>query len=161
MAEGAPRGGRLPAFARVVDLHGPALLRFCTARVGADRAEDCVQDTLLAALRAYPGLRDPDAVRPWLFAIAARTAIDLHRARARAPRPAEDIEALAGGEEPRYRDAALWRRVRALPDKQREAVALRYLADLTHAEIADVMRTSEPAARRNVFEGLRRLRADG
>lgn len=161
MGDGASRDGRLPPFARVVDLHGPALLRFCAARVGAGRAEDCVQDTLLAALRAYPGLRDPEAVRPWLFAIAARTAVDVHRAHARAPRPAEDIAALAGAEEPRYRDEALWRRVRALPDKQREAVALRYLADLTHAEIAGVMGTSEPAARRNVFEGLRRLRAGG
>ena len=45
-------------------------------------------------------------------------------------------------------------RVRALPDKQRQAVALRFLADLSHAEIAEAMGTSEPAARRNVFEGL-------
>ena len=36
---------------------------------------------------------------------------------------------------------------------------LRYRADLTHAEIARVMGTSEPAARRNVFEGLERLRS--
>jgi RNA polymerase sigma factor (sigma-70 family) len=57
-------------------------------------------------------------------------------------------------------DAALWARVGALPDKQRHAVALRYLADLSHAEIAEAMGISEPAARRNVFEGLRRLRED-
>jgi DNA-directed RNA polymerase specialized sigma24 family protein len=37
-------------------------------------------------------------------------------------------------------------------------VTLRYLGDLTHAEIAEVMGTSEAAARRNVFEGLSRLR---
>jgi DNA-directed RNA polymerase specialized sigma24 family protein len=37
-------------------------------------------------------------------------------------------------------------------------VTLRYLADLSHREIAEVMETSEDAARRNVFEGLRRLR---
>jgi DNA-directed RNA polymerase specialized sigma24 family protein len=37
-------------------------------------------------------------------------------------------------------------------------VALRYLADLSHREIAAVMETSEEAARRNVFEGLRQLR---
>ncbi len=56
------------------------------------------------------------------------------------------------------RDDALWRRVRTLPDKQREAVALRYVADLSHREIAEVMETSEAAARRNVFEGLEQLR---
>ena len=48
--------------------------------------------------------------------------------------------------------------VRSLPGKQRTAVALRYLADLSHAEIGEVMGTSEAAARRNVFEGLQRLR---
>jgi DNA-directed RNA polymerase specialized sigma24 family protein len=37
-------------------------------------------------------------------------------------------------------------------------VTLRYLADLSHREVAEVMGTSEDAARRNVFEGLRRLR---
>jgi RNA polymerase sigma-70 factor (ECF subfamily) len=50
--------------------------------------------------------------------------------------------------------------VGALPDKQRTAIALRYLADLSHAEIGEVMSTSAEAARRNVFEGLRRLREE-
>ncbi len=145
----------------MVALHGPDLLRFCAARVGPERAEDCFQETMLAALRAYGELRDPDAVRPWLFAIAARKAADAHRAAASAPGPVADLEAVGGSDvdgEPA--DAALWARVGALPDKQRRAVALRYLADLSHAEIAEAMGTSEPAARRNVFEGLRRLRED-
>jgi DNA-directed RNA polymerase specialized sigma24 family protein len=48
--------------------------------------------------------------------------------------------------------------VRALPDKQRLAVAYRFVADLAYREIGAAMGTSEEAARRNVFEGLRRLR---
>ena len=56
-------------------------------------------------------------------------------------------------------DDGIWQLVRSLPGKQRTAVTLRYLADLSHREIAAVMETSEDAARRNVFEGLRRLRA--
>ena len=40
-----------------------------------------------------------------------------------------------------------------LPDKQRTAVALRFVADAAYAEIATVMDTSEQAARRNVHEG--------
>ena len=55
-------------------------------------------------------------------------------------------------------EAGVWRLVGTLPDKQRSAVALRYLADLSHAEIGEVMATSTEAARRNVFEGLKRLR---
>lgn len=153
-------GGMLPPFEHVVELHGPALLRFCAAQLGPERADDCFQETMLAALRAYRELRDPAAVRSWLFSIAARKAVDSHRARARAPQPAEDLEALAKGKEPAYRDDALWARVRRLPEKQRQAVALRYLADLSHKEIAEIMGTSDAAARRNVFEGLARLRRE-
>ena len=116
---------------------------------------------MLSALRAYETVRDPGSVRAWLFSIAARKAIDAHRARAQAPEPVEEIESLAGAEEVAMRDDALWGRVRALPDKQRQAVTLRFAGDLSHAEIAAVMAISEAAARRNVFEGLNRLRKDG
>ncbi|HEY8495242.1 MAG TPA: sigma-70 family RNA polymerase sigma factor [Myxococcota bacterium] len=150
----------LPPFEHVVERHGPALLRFCAARVGPERAEDCFQETMLAALRAYPSLRDPEAIRSWLFAIAARKAVDAHRAGARQPRPVADPEPLAEGRPPGEREPALWARVRRLPEKQRAAVALRYLAGLSHREIAAVMETSDAAARRNVFEGLARLRRE-
>ena len=152
----------LPPFDRVVEDHGPAVLRFCAAQVGRARAEDCFQETMLAALRAYPELRDPGAIRAWLFSIAARKAIDAHRAHTRAPRPTEydDLEAPPLARDGAPREEALWELVGALPPKQRHAVTLRYRADLTYAEIARVMQTSEPAARRNVFEGLMRLREE-
>jgi RNA polymerase sigma factor (sigma-70 family) len=149
----------LPPFERIIEEHGQAVLRFCAAQAGPQRAEDVFQETMLAALRAYDELRDAGAIRSWLFAIAARKAVDAHRRRIREPEPVADPEpAAVAGEEFAVRDDALWRRVRALPDKQREAVALRYVADLSHREIAEVMETSEDAARRNVFEGLRQLR---
>lgn len=161
-APAPPRRPALPPFEHVIERYGPALLRFCAARAGAGPAEDVFQETMLAALRAYPDLRDPDAVGGWLFAIAARKAVDAQRATARAPRPVDDLEAVAGATEPAPEppDDALWARVRALPDKQRQAVILRYMADLSHREVAGVMGTSAEAARRNVFEGLRRLRED-
>jgi DNA-directed RNA polymerase specialized sigma24 family protein len=49
--------------------------------------------------------------------------------------------------------------VRSLPPKQRQAVSLRYVADLSHREIAVAMQTSEAAARRNVYEALVHLRS--
>jgi len=150
----------LPPFERIVELHGPALLRFCAAQAGRERAEDCFQETMLAALRAYPELRDAGAVRAWLFSIAARKVIDAHRARARAPEPVADLDPLARSEPTAPHDGALWARVRALPEKQRQAVTLRYLGELSHREIAGVMETTDAAARRNVFEGLARLRKE-
>ncbi len=149
----------LPPFEHVIELHGPAVLRFCAAQAGAERAEDCFQETMLAALRAYDSVRDPAAVRSWLFSIAQRKAVDAHRARAREPEPvAEPEPAPATTDGIEVHEAGVWRLVGTLPDKQRSAVALRYLADLSHAEIGEVMETSTEAARRNVFEGLKRLR---
>lgn len=170
----------LPPFELVARDHGPAVLRFCVARAGAHAGEDAFQETMIAALRAYPELRDPGAVRGWLFSIAHRKTIDAARAAQRAPVPVggsdELVERVAGAADGAIGgrgsgglggpdgDAAampgpVWVHVRALPVKQREAVTLRYLADLTAVEIAEVMGTSPEAARRSVFEGLRRLRA--
>jgi RNA polymerase sigma factor (sigma-70 family) len=148
-----------PPFEHVIELHGPALLRFCAAQVGPDRAEDVFQETMLSALRAYDAVRDPASVRSWLFSIAARKAIDSHRERARSPHPTPDPETSDIAEDAGVADGGIWDDVRRLPEKQRAAVALRYLGSLSHREIAQVMETSEAAARRNVFEGLNRLRA--
>ena len=57
-------------------------------------------------------------------------------------------------------DDGLWAQVATLPDKQRTAVALRFVADAAYADIGLVMKTSEEAARRNVHEGLKRLRRE-
>jgi RNA polymerase sigma factor (sigma-70 family) len=149
-----------PPFERVVETHGPAVLRFCFAQAGPSGGEDCFQETMLAALRAYDTVRDPAAIRTWLFSIAHRKSVDAHRSAARAPEPVEDVASLSGGHEHAEIDGAPWAHVRVLPDKQRHAVTLRFMADLSHAQVAEVMQISEAAARRNVFEGLKRLRQE-
>jgi len=165
---GAPRSApsrdtTAPPFATVLEHHGRALLRFCISQAGPDRGEDVFQETMIAALRAYDTLADPAAVRSWLFSIAARKAIDSHRAASRAPLPLADpaqVSESAAADPASAGDRELWHEVARLPDKQRQAVALRFVADLSHREIGEVMGTSEAAARRNVFEGVRRLRDD-
>jgi RNA polymerase sigma factor (sigma-70 family) len=148
----------LPPFQEVLDRHGRDAYRICVAVAGPAGADDCYQETVLAALAAYPQLRDATAVRSWLLTIASRKSIDLHRARRRDPVPLAEVDAGAAptAEPP---DGALWELVRDLPDKQRLAVAYRFVADLAYREIGTLMGTSEDAARRNVFEGLRSLRA--
>jgi RNA polymerase sigma factor (sigma-70 family) len=151
----------LPPFESVIEDYGPALLRFCLSRGGAGQGEDIFQEAMIAALRAYPDVRDPEAIRPWLYAIAARKAIDFHRAAARSAVPTEDLEPIMPTmTDPPPFDGRTWSCVRELPDKQRQAIGLRFLAELSHGEIATTMGISEAAARRNVFEGLRRLRKD-
>jgi len=154
----------LPPFQNLLDAHARDVHRFLIATVGPVDAEDAYQETWLAALRAYPQLRDASNLRGWLFTIAHRKAIDHVRARARratpVPEPAELPQAPAADGPGRVTDDDLWSAVAALPDKQRTAVALRFIADSAYAEIATAMEISEPAARRNVHEGLKRLREE-
>ena len=134
--------------------------------VGRSDAEDCFQETFLAALRGYPKLRDGSNLRGWLLTIAHRKAIDHHRASGRRPLPVAEVEASAtrasGGPEPSdgLPDDGLWEMVRGLPPKQRAAVALRYACDLPHAEIAAALGCSPEAARRSLHEGIKRLRKE-
>jgi len=150
----------LPPFQSLLDAHGAAVHRFLVASVGRVDADDCYQETWLAALRAYPMLRDASNLRSWIFTVAARKAIDHVRARRRQPVAVGDVPepAAAPGTDPP--DDGLWGRVRDLPSKQRTALALRYVADAGYDEISAVMGTSEEAARRNVHEALKRLRTE-
>lgn len=154
---------RLPPFEQVVDQYGADVWRFAASQLGQAHADDLFQETMLAALAAYPSLRKPESVKSWLFRIAARKAVDAARARARDPVPVaapdRETEPAATGA-PELPDGELWARVRALPAKQRQAVALRTVLDLPYAEIASTMRTSVEAARRNVHEGLSKLREE-
>ena len=51
-------------------------------------------------------------------------------------------------------------RVRALPEKQRMALFLRSVADLSYEDLAQALDCSQEAARRSVHEGLKRLREE-
>jgi RNA polymerase sigma factor (sigma-70 family) len=150
----------LPPFQTVLDAHRTDVLRFLVASVGPQEADDVFQETFLAALRAYPRLRRADNLRGWLLKIAQNKAIDAHRARKRAPLPVEEIDPPAAGApvEAALPDEQLWHAVRELPERQRTAVVLRFTFDLAFREVGQVMDSSEEAARRNVFEGLKKLR---
>ncbi len=127
--------------------------------VGRADAEDCFQETFLAALRAYPKLGDASNLRGWLLTIAYRKAIDQHRANGRRPLPVAEAAEVAV-EDPVPTGDGIWELVGALPSKQRAAVALRYACDLPHAEIAAALGCSPEAARRSLHEGMKRLRKE-
>jgi len=150
----------LPPFQTLLDAHGGDVHRFLIAMVGRLDADDCYQETWLAALRAYPNLRDASNLRSWILTIAHRKAIDHVRRRRRVPAPVADVPDGTAHVAPPAADDALWSRVRQLPPKQRTALALRFVADAAYDQIAAAMETSEDAARQNVHEGLKRLRLE-
>jgi RNA polymerase sigma factor (sigma-70 family) len=162
-----------PPFQAVIDQHRDPVFAFLRGYVGAIDAEDCLQETFLAALRAYPPA-DARNLRGWIFRIAHNKAIDHHRARIRAPQPAgepEELDLAAADSAPLWlgggtpdrgmngRDSTIWSAVAELPEGQRAAVILRFAVDLRYREIGTALDCSEEAARRRVHEGLRKLRA--
>jgi RNA polymerase sigma factor (sigma-70 family) len=164
----------LPPFQRFLDAERDVVWRYLVSHVGAAEAEDCFQETFIAALRAYPRLRPQSNLRAWVLTIAQHKALDAHRARGRRPVPlTEETAPGARGRAPdsgrtptapsAYEqlpalDEQLWEAVGALPERQRSAVVLRYVADLPHREIAAAMGCSVEAARRSLHEGLTKLR---
>ena len=160
----------LPPFQAFLDEHLEPVRSFLRGMVGPHDAEDCLQETFLSALRAYPRA-EPDHLRAWVFTIARRKAVDHHRSRARRARPvAEPQELVEGrvvdgegagpgglGMSPRHSE--IWAAVADLPPSQRAAVVLRFAVDLRYRDVGEALGTSEEAARRNVHEALKKLRA--
>ena len=148
----------LPPFQTLIDSYSHDVHRFLIANVGPIDADDCYQETWIAALRNYPKLQHVRNLRGWLLTIAARKAIDVHRARGRAAVPMAEPPEVSFS--PRENADDLWNAVGTLPTKQRAAVVLRYLLDAEYPAVAAAMGVSEAAARRNVHEGLKRLREE-
>jgi RNA polymerase sigma factor (sigma-70 family) len=151
----------LPPFQALLDSHGAVVHRFLVAAVGPADAEDCFQEACIAALRAYPELDSDANLRGWLLRIAQRKAIDSHRAAGRRARPAAELpEVAVPPVEPVDGEPRLWAKVHALLLRQRVAVFLRSVADLSYAEVGVALDCSQDAARRSVHEGLKRLREE-
>ena len=146
-------------FEKVVEQHGGTVLRVCRVILGQHDAEDAWSETFLAAMRAYPELPETANIEAWLVTIAHRKAIDVLRARKRQPTPVEEVpEAPTALGVPGADDGDLWQAVRALPEKQRQAVAYHYVAGLPYAEIAEILGGTADAARRAAADGVRNLR---
>jgi RNA polymerase sigma factor (sigma-70 family) len=166
-SQSSRRAPKLPPFQELLDEHGRDVLGFLIASVGPDEAEDCYQEALIAALRSYPTLGHGDNLRGWLLTIAHRKAIDHHRSRSRAALPSGSADEVGGGVatadaglDAAESDGSLWRAVGTLPPKQRSAVMLRFSADMAYKRIGEMLDCSADAARRNVHEGLKKLRGE-
>ena len=156
----------LPPFQHLVDAHWHDVSRLAHALAGPVDGDDVVQQAWTQALAAYPRLRSTANLRGWLLTITSRCAMDVHRSRGRRAVPAQDIamigrvsgRALVKGPEKDRPDEALWSHVADLPERQRHAVVLKYVADLDHAGIAKTLGTTPTMSRRLVSDGLAALR---
>jgi RNA polymerase sigma factor (sigma-70 family) len=164
-------GVTLPAFQTLVDAHWRDVARLAHALAGPGDGDDVAQQAWVQALAAYPGLQSSRNLRGWLLTITHRCAMDAHRSRGRRAVPSDDVAGLGevaqvrpGGAVPgpdmTLPDTDLWKRVADLPERQRQAVVLKYVADLDHTAIAQALETTPTMSRRLVSDGLAALRRD-
>lgn len=140
----AAQGGDAEAFAALARLSADRLYAVAV-RVTRDRqrAEDALQQTLIAAWQELPRLRDPDRFEAWTYRLVARFAVQ----EARGGRlPSREIFALSE-HEPSREDASadvatrdqLERGFRRLTPEQRAVIVLHFYAGLALVEVADVI----------------------
>jgi RNA polymerase sigma factor (sigma-70 family) len=157
------RAGHEVAFEAIVERYRKPLVRACRRILPEARAEDAVQQALVAA---WTGLMRGDEVRelrPWLYRIAHNTALNQLRI---AGYDYDELQGLldsgpAPEEELERREVA--RRtltgLAALPPRQREALLQIAIQGRGQEEVARAMGVSEPAVRQLVHRARTQLRA--
>jgi RNA polymerase sigma factor (sigma-70 family) len=124
-----------------------------------EAARDVAQDVALQALRRRHTLRDPAALDAWVRRIAVRAALREAR-RERRRREAEDAGVAAADAPPRDDDlAGPLALLDGLPARQRAALTLRYVHDLTDAEIARALGCRTGTVRSLLSRGREAVRA--
>ena len=147
----------VPPFYEFLEANRTTVFRFLRVAVGPQDADDCFQETFMAALRAYPRLDHGARLDRWILRIASRKALDHHRGRGRRPAPVAQVpDQVITATDPT--DDDLWEAVGSLPPRQRVAVVHRHVLDRPYAEIAELMGSSQETARANVSQGVKKLR---
>jgi RNA polymerase sigma-70 factor (ECF subfamily) len=125
-------------------------------------AEDVLQETFLRAFKGFPGLRDDSNFRAWLYKIATNAAYtQLKQRTRRESQVVEFIENIEGTNPlPQELTLAVLTAIESLPPKQQASLMLKKYQNLSYLEIGDVLDCSPDSARANVYQALKRLRAE-
>jgi RNA polymerase sigma-70 factor, ECF subfamily len=157
-------GRHREALAACARTHGAVLGRLCMALLGSQAdADEATQETLLRAHRGMASFRGEGSVKAWLCGIARHVCAHALETRRRGRQLLEVVTAPGeadDGELARRQHARLLRdALSRLKPTEREALVLRYVADLSHREIAAACNIDEAAARKRISRALARLRA--
>src|SRR5262245_3178760 len=167
------RSGDQAAFQRLVEGHSRTVFRLAYRMTGNEHdAEDVVQDTFLKAYRRLDQFELRANFGSWLYRIAANSAYDLLRVRARReeqPIAGDDAEAeqplppssdpapdrLLFSEEVRRRVKSAMAR---LSHRERSAFVLRHHEGMTIEEIAEALGLDVNATKQSIFRAVRKMR---
>ncbi|MEO3811709.1 RNA polymerase sigma factor [Sphaerisporangium sp. B11E5] len=160
--------GDLDAYEVLVARYSAIAHRTAALLGAGEEAEDVVQEAFVKAFRHLSGFRRDAAFKPWLLRIVANETHTATRARGRRT----ELALRAGAEPERFPDdpegvaIATDRRtrllglVRALPERERQAVVCRYFLQLTEAETAEILGWPLGSVKSRTFRGLARLREE-
>ena len=149
----AAAAGDRRAFAQIYDRYADRLHDFCVGMLrDRDGAADCVQDAFCTAATTLSQLREPDKLRPWLYAIARHEALRRIRHRQR-EQLCDDLPEAASGEPGPDTLAArseladlIAQAAGGLSDRDRSVLELTYRHGLSGPELAQALGVSQSNA---------------
>jgi RNA polymerase sigma-70 factor (ECF subfamily) len=157
--------GERAAFDDLIRRWNDPLWRYVRRLAGSDEsASDILQDAWLRVLRGIPRLRQPAKLRPWLFGIARRAAMD--RLRDQYARPADtnvdmaDLPASESTDAIEEDLAAMHQELSRLPLIEREVLTLFYLKDLSLDDVGDVLDVPVGTVKSRLFRARHLLRRE-
>jgi RNA polymerase sigma-70 factor (sigma-E family) len=141
-----------------------ALVRLAAMLVrDTSTAEEVVQEAFIAMHDGWHRLKDAEKALAYLrqavvngsrSVLRHRTVVEKH-----APKPAPDMPSAEHGAMALLERSAVIAALSHLPERQREAIVLRYYADLSEADIAAAMRISRGAVKSHTARGMASLKA--
>ncbi len=159
------REGDERAATALVERHAQSLSRFAVRLGVRDDVQELVQDTFVRAFAALDGFRADSSLRTWLFTIERRLVIDKRRSAARRGTEVEVEDGHAASEfdalDALIADEASQQMMKAIAQltrMQREVFALRVQEGRSYKEIADILDTSEGAARVHYHNAMRAVK---
>jgi len=159
------KAGDERAASMLVERHAPALARFAMSLGQRSDVEEVVQDTFVRAFGSIDSFRADSSLRTWLFTIERRLILDRRRADRRRKDDlsieerdaATEFDALDGlvAEEA---EARVRKAVQRLSRLQREVFLLRVTEGLSYREIAEIVDSTEGAARVHYHNAMRAVK---
>ncbi len=153
------------AFGNLYDQYAPSIYRYLLSRLGnVEEARDITSQTFLKAVEIFPQYRHRGYFSAWLFSIARSKYVNHLRKNKRGveaineeqpdPRP-DPLSELVDSEQ--MTDLA--KRIRTLAPDEQELLRLRFVADLSFAEMSELLRMSEGAIKKRIYRLLARLQS--
>ena len=159
------RSGDGRAATKLVERHAPGLANFVSSSGERDSVEEVVQDTFVRAFGAIDSFRGESAFRTWLFTIAKRLILDRRRVerRSRLVSTVKEDDAVSTFDalDSMVADESMLRVRRAveqLSPKQKEVFTLRLEQGLSYKEIAELVGSTEGAARVHYHNAMRAVK---